>query len=97
MPGGSVLRRYVPEGLSAAEWAKMQKQAKDKKAANKLKYPKGAPQVVGVGKYLEDLRDAQTFRKDKAGNTRVDATGHKCGRGVRGILSLAREDRDPTG
>merc|ERR1711924_128514 len=55
----------------------MQKDAATKKANNKLKYPKGAPQVVGVGQYLEELAAKQTFFKDGNGNTKVSATGHK--------------------
>ena len=46
-------------------------------AANKLKYPKGAAQVVGVKEYLEDLAKKQTFFRDAAGNSRVGDTGHK--------------------
>ena len=46
-------------------------------AANKLKYPKGAAQVVGVKEYLEDLAKKQTFFRDAAGNSRVSDTGHK--------------------
>ena len=51
---------------------------RDKRAAaNKLKYPKGAAQVVGVKEYLEDLAKKQTFFRDAAGNSRVSDTGHK--------------------
>ena len=69
--------RYVPDGLSAAQWKKMQADKKKNAAANKLKYPKGAAQVVGVKEYLEDLAKKQTFFRDAAGNTRVGDTGHK--------------------
>ena len=69
--------RYVPDGLSAAQWKKMQADKKKSAAANKLKYPKGAAQVVGVKEYLEDLAKKQTFFRDAAGNSRVGDTGHK--------------------
>ena len=69
--------RYVPDGLSAAQWQKMQADKKKNAAANKLKYPKGAAQVVGVKEYLEDLAKKQTFFRDAAGNSRVGDTGHK--------------------
>ena len=69
--------RYVPDGLSAAQWKKMQADKKKNAAANKLKYPKGAAQVVGVKEYLEDLAKKQTFFRDAAGNSRVSDTGHK--------------------
>ena len=69
--------RYVPDGLSAAQWKKMQADKKKNAAANKLKYPKGAAQVVGVKEYLEDLAKKQTFFRDAAGNSRVGDTGHK--------------------
>ena len=71
------LHRYVPDGLSAAQWKKMQADKKKNAAANKLKYPKGAAQVVGVKEYLEDLAKKQTFFRDAAGNSRVGDTGHK--------------------
>ena len=69
--------RYVPDGLSAAQWKKIQADKKKSAAANKLKYPKGAAQVVGVKEYLEDLAKKQTFFRDAAGNSRVSDTGHK--------------------
>ena len=69
--------RYVPDGLSAAQWKKMQADKEKNAAANKLKYPKGAAQVVGVKEYLEDLAKKQTFFRDAAGNSRVGDTGHK--------------------
>merc|ERR1711924_61781 len=68
---------YVPDGLSAAQWQKMRADKKKNAAANKLKYPKGAAQVVGVKEYLEDLAKKQTFFRDAAGNSRVGDTGHK--------------------
>ena len=37
--------RYVPDGLSASDWAARQKKEKAAKVQNKAKYPKGAPQV----------------------------------------------------
>ena len=40
--------RYVPDGLSAAQWKKMQADKKKNAAANKLKYPKGAAQVLSL-------------------------------------------------
>ena len=55
----------------------MQADKKKNAAANKLKYPKGAAQVVGVKEYLEDLAKKQTFFRDAAGNSRVSDTGHK--------------------
>ena len=67
----------MPDGLSAAQWKKMQADKKKNAAANKLKYPKGAAQVVGVKEYLEDLAKKQTFFRDAAGNSRVGDTGHK--------------------
>ena len=69
--------RYVPDGLSAAQWQKMQADMKKNAAANKLKYPKGAAQVVGAKEYLEVLAKKQTFFRDAAGNSRVGDTGHK--------------------
>lgn len=69
-------RRYVPEGLSAAEWNQRQANEKRGKVENKKKYPKGAPQVVGVGKYLENLARKQTFKKNSVGNAKVEASGH---------------------
>jgi len=69
--------RYVPDGISPQAWAKMQADKKKNAAENKKKYPKGAAQVVGVGEYLEDLAKKQTFFKDRAGNAKVSATGHK--------------------
>merc|ERR1711924_440506 len=68
---------YVPDGLSAAQWQKMRADKKKNAAANKLKYPKGAAQVVGVKEYLEDLAKKRTFFRDAAGNSRVSDTGHK--------------------
>ena len=73
----TALNAYVPDGLSAAQWKKMQADKKKNAAANKLKYPKGAAQVVGVKEYLEDLAKKQTFFRDAAGNSRVGDTGHK--------------------
>jgi hypothetical protein len=67
----------VPDGISPQAWAKMQADKKKNAAENKKKYPKGAAQVVGVGEYLEDLAKKQTFFKDRAGNAKVSATGHK--------------------
>ena len=67
---------YVPEGLSAAEWNQRQANEKRGKVENKKKYPKGAPQVVGVGKYLENLAKKQTFKKNSVGNAKVEASGH---------------------
>ena len=55
----------------------MQADKKKNAAANKLKYPNGAAQVVGVKEYLEDLAKKQTFFRDAAGNSRVGDTGHK--------------------
>ena len=37
--------RYVPDGLSASDWAARQQKEKAAKVQNKAKYPKGAPQV----------------------------------------------------
>jgi len=68
---------YVPEGLSRQQWEKMQKDKVAAKKANKLKYPKGAAQVVGVKEYLEDLAKKQTFFRDGVGNAKVSNTGHK--------------------
>merc|ERR1711924_20611 len=73
----TALNAYVPDGLSAAQWQKMQADKKKNASANKLKYPKGAAQVVGVKEYLEDLAKKQTFFRDAAGNSRVGDTGHK--------------------
>ena len=39
------IHRYVPDGLSASDWAARQKKEKAAKVQNKAKYPKGAPQV----------------------------------------------------
>ena len=68
---------YVPPGFTAAEWAAKQKQEKQAKVDNKKKYPKGAPQVLGVGRYLEELAAAQTFKQDAAKNSKINKTGHR--------------------
>jgi len=87
----TALNAYVPDGLSAAQWKKMQADKKKNAAANKLKYPKGAAQVVGVKEYLEDLAKKQTFFRDAAGNSRVG--GSKGGvPGGRATTVLARGD-----
>merc|ERR1719443_1013383 len=52
---------YVPDGLSASDWAARQKKEKAAKVQNKAKYPKGAPQVLGVKEYLEKLQAKQAF------------------------------------
>merc|ERR1712224_401170 len=67
-------------------------------AANKLKYPKGAAQVVGVKEYLEDLAKKQTFFRDAAGNSRVGDTSHKWakvkfGEFTKGLRRVARQGR----
>ena len=48
--------RYVPDGLSASDWAARQKKEKAAKVQNKAKYPKGAPQVPArrLGSFLVD-------------------------------------------
>mmetsp|Transcript_10820 Transcript_10820/g.32279 ORF Transcript_10820/g.32279 Transcript_10820/m.32279 type:complete len:135 (-) Transcript_10820:100-504(-) len=71
------LSAYVPDGLSAADWAKRQAAEKKAKTENKKLYKYGAPQVLGVGPYLERLAGRQTFFNDKNGNPRVGATGHE--------------------
>jgi len=64
------LNAYVPAGLSEAEWKARQKDEAAKKAANKLKYPKGPP-FLGVKEYLTGLANKQTFK-----NGKVKDTGH---------------------
>ena len=48
--------RYVPDGLSASDWAARQQKEKAAKVQNKAKYPKGAPQVPArrLGSFLVD-------------------------------------------
>ena len=50
------IHRYVPDGLSASDWAARQKKEKAAKVQNKAKYPKGAPQVPArrLGSFLVD-------------------------------------------
>mmetsp|Transcript_1558 Transcript_1558/g.4629 ORF Transcript_1558/g.4629 Transcript_1558/m.4629 type:complete len:135 (+) Transcript_1558:101-505(+) len=67
---------YVPEGLSAGDWAQRQAKEKAAKQANKKKYPFGAPQVLGVKEYLEQLADKQTFGRDSTRNVKVQQSGH---------------------
>ena len=67
---------YVPDGLSASDWAARQKKEKAAKVQNKAKYPKGAPQVLGVKEYLEKLQAKQTFYKNPVGNAKVAKSGH---------------------
>merc|ERR1711924_563977 len=74
LPTSSSTPRARPR---SSAWRKMQADKKKNAAANKLKYPKGAAQVVGVKEYLEDLAKKQTFFRDAAGNSRVGDTGHK--------------------
>eukprot|EP00629_Pelagomonadales_sp_RCC1024_P016120 CAMPEP_0119260578 /NCGR_PEP_ID=MMETSP1329-20130426/891_1 /TAXON_ID=114041 /ORGANISM="Genus nov. species nov., Strain RCC1024" /LENGTH=159 /DNA_ID=CAMNT_0007260003 /DNA_START=120 /DNA_END=599 /DNA_ORIENTATION=- len=71
------LSAYVPQGLDPKQWKDMQEKAKQAKVDNKKKYVKGAPQVLGVGPYLERLAERQTFYTDKNGNPRVEKTGHE--------------------
>jgi len=66
----------VPDGLSASDWAARQKKEKAAKVQNKAKYPKGAPQVLGVKEYLEKLQAKQTFYKNPVGNAKVAKSGH---------------------
>jgi len=72
----SVGAGYVPPGFTAAEWSRKQKEEKNAKVQNKAKYPKGAPQVLGVKEYLEKLQAKQTFKKNAVGNSVVAGTGH---------------------
>ena len=67
---------YVPDGLSASDWAARQQKEKAAKVQNKAKYPKGAPQVLGVKEYLEKLQAKQTFYKNTVGNAKVAKSGH---------------------
>merc|ERR1712072_259196 len=64
------------DGLSASDWAARQKKEKAAKVQNKAKYPKGAPQVLGVKEYLEKLQAKQTFYKNPVGNAKVAKSGH---------------------
>ena len=75
----------------------MQADKKKSAAANKLKYPKGAAQVVGVKEYLEDLAKKQTFFRDAAGNSRVSDTGHKWAKVKFGEFTKARPTRATSG
>ena len=99
----------MPPGFTAAEWAAKQKQEKQAKVDNKKKYPKGAPQVLGVGRYLEELAAAQTFKQDAAKNSKINKTGHRRAtrapttapppspRGAEGPRRAARPPRTATG
>ena len=51
--------RYVPDGLSASDWAARQQKEKAAKVQNKAKYPKGAPQVRArrFGSFFFSRRD----------------------------------------
>ena len=51
--------RYVPDGLSASDWAARQQKEKAAKVQNKAKYPKGAPQVPArrLGSFFFSRRD----------------------------------------
>ena len=72
----------------------MQADKKKSAAANKLKYPKGAAQVVGVKEYLEDLAKKQTFFRDAA-NSRVSAGPMWPGVGefLKGPTTVARQGK----
>ena len=80
-PSRRAPQAYVPPGFTAAEWAAKQRQEKQAKVDNKKKYPKGAPNVLGVGQYLLDLASDQTFKQEKVGerskNTKINKTGHR--------------------
>ncbi|KAJ8599174.1 hypothetical protein CTAYLR_008567 [Chrysophaeum taylorii] len=60
----TALNAYVPDGLSASEWAKKQADEKAKQDANKKKFPKGKA-FISMGKWLETLEGKQSFKGEK--------------------------------
>ena len=73
-------RRYVPDGLSASDWAARQKKEKAAKVQNKAKYPKGAPQVparrLGSFFFLWGRVEAARRRCDDVPARRRGAAAH---------------------
>uniref|UniRef100_A0A7S2I8Z0 Uncharacterized protein n=1 Tax=Alexandrium andersonii TaxID=327968 RepID=A0A7S2I8Z0_9DINO len=61
---------YVPDGLSAADWAKKQKEEKAKSAKNKQRFPKGKS-FVDVTVWLKQLEGRQSFAGEK-----ITGSGH---------------------
>ena len=73
--------RYVPDGLTAAEYAAQKNAKSQKQVANKTRFPKGAPQMLDVADWLVDMEKKQTMLFQKNGNTKVDTTGHTFAKG----------------
>ena len=67
----SALSAYVPQGLSASEYAAKKAADASKKQANKSRFPKGKNLVKDVADWLVEMEAKQTFKGDQ-----VAGSGH---------------------
>ena len=67
----SALSAYVPQGLSASEYAAKKAADASKKQANKSRFPQGKNLVKDVADWLVEMEAKQTFKGDK-----VAGSGH---------------------
>ena len=67
----SALSAYVPQGLSASEYAAKKAADASKKQANKSRFPKGKNLVKDVADWLVEMEAKQTFKGDQ-----IASSGH---------------------
>merc|ERR1711991_456262 len=67
----SALSAYVPQGLSASEYAAKKAADASEKQANKSRFPKGKNLVKDVADWLVEMEAKQTFKGDQ-----VAGSGH---------------------
>ena len=67
----SALSAYVPQGLSASEYAAKKAADASKKQANKSRFPKGKNLVKDVAEWLVEMEAKQTLKGDQ-----VVGSGH---------------------
>ena len=71
----SALSAYVPQGLSASEYAAKKAADASKKQANKSRFPQGKNLVKDVADWLVEMEAKQTFKGDQ-----VAGSGHTFGK-----------------
>ena len=67
----SALSAYVPQGLSASEYAAKKAADASKKQANKSRFPQGKNLVKDVADWLVEMEAKQTFKGDQ-----IAGSGH---------------------
>ena len=67
----SALSAYVPQGLSASEYAAKKAADASKKQANKSRFPQGKNLVKDVADWLVEMEAKQTFKGDQ-----IASSGH---------------------